>query len=77
MSLVLAFLILKLFWLVGGQEAAVYIGPEVNGSINNGNNDVVVLGGLFPAHDAEENQCGKVLDTDIQSRLITLHSQVT
>ena len=58
--------LLMLFWLVGGQETAVYIGPEVNGSIKNGNTDMVVLGGLFPVHDAEENRCGKVLDSDMQ-----------
>ena len=56
MSMVLAFLMLESFWLVGGQETAVYIGSEVNGNINNGNNDVVVHGGLFPVHDVEENQ---------------------
>ena len=58
--------LLMLFWLVGGQETAVYVGPEVNGSINNANTDVIVLGGLFPVHDAEESQCGKVFDSDMQ-----------
>ena len=48
------------------RNCKVYIGPEVNGSINNGNTDVVVLGGLFPVHDAEENRCGKVFDSDMQ-----------
>ena len=62
----LALLMLELFWLVRGQESTVYISPGVNGSIENGNNDVVVLGGLFPVHDVEENGCGKVLDTDMQ-----------
>ena len=68
MSIMLALFMFEAFWLVGGQETTsrVYIGPDVNGSINNGNNDVVVLGGLFPVHDVEENQCGIVLDTDMQ-----------
>ena len=64
--MLLTLLMSELFWLVGGQETAVYVGPEVNGSINNGNTDVVVLGGLFPVHDAEESQCGKVFDSDMQ-----------
>ena len=66
MAIILTVLIAEFFWLVGGQEAAVYIGPEGNGSIDNGNNDVVVLGGLFPAHDADNNQCGKIFDSDMQ-----------
>ena len=64
-SIILALLILESFWLIGSQETTVYIGPGVNGSINNGN-DVVVLGGLFPIHFMGENGCGKVFDIVVQ-----------
>ena len=70
--MVLALLILESsLWLAGGRETAdrhVYIGPEVNGRIDNGNNDVVVLGGLFPVHNVEENEtgCGKIFNTSMQ-----------
>ena len=66
LSSVLGLLLIESFYLVGCQETVVYIGPEVNGNISNGNNDVVVLGGLFPVHDAEENRCGKIFDSDMQ-----------
>ena len=64
MSMMLVLLILETLWLVQGQDAAVYIGPEVNGNINNGNNDVV-LGGLFAVHNVEEKRCGKIFDSDM------------
>ena len=66
MSMLLGLLILETFWLVEGQETAVYIGPEVNGRIDNGNNDVVVLGGLFAVHDvdSEEKRCDKIIDLE-------------
>ena len=66
LSLLLRLLLIESFYLVGCQESIVYIGPGVNGSISNENNDVVVLGGLFPVHDVEENRCGKIFDSDMQ-----------
>ena len=65
MSVLFILFLFKTFWLVGGQETTVYIGPAVNGSIDNGNNDVVVLGGLFSVHNGEENGCGKIFDLDM------------
>ena len=65
MSMLFVLFLFKTFWLIGGQETTVYIGPAVNGSIDNGNNDVVVLGGLFSVHNGEENGCGKIFDLDM------------
>ena len=66
MLALLALEVFHLIWLIGGQEALVYVGTGVNDRMENRDNDVIVLGGLFPVHDVENNQCGDVLDTDIQ-----------
>ena len=70
---VLALFALEAFsfvWLIEGQEAGlVYVGTGVNDSVKNRdtNNDVIVLGGLFPVpHGIENNRCGEVLDSAIQ-----------
>ena len=53
--------------LIQSQEAAVYIGPGVNGSVeNSANKDVLLLGGLFPVHADENDGCGGVLDFGFQ-----------
>ena len=60
--------IIFLVSLLQGREAAVYIGPGVNGSSieNSANNDLLLLGGLFPIHADEDNGCGGVLDFGFQ-----------
>ena len=66
----LALLSIKLFclaWLVEGQEAMVYIGTGVNGSVENSTGkDILLLGGLFPIHADEDNGCGSILDFGFQ-----------
>ena len=62
-----AILVLKLLCLVELSLCQVYVGTGVSGSVSvEAGNDVLVLGGLFPVHRNEENQCGRVLDLGIQ-----------
>ena len=56
-------------WLVEAQpeEAMVYVGTGVNGSVENrDNSDVLVLGGLFPVHRRDDSMCGDILDLGVQ-----------
>ena len=60
--------LLYLSWLSQGQEAKVYIDTGVNGSMESVNNiDILVLGGLFPVHEMENNDCGGISDLGIQT----------
>lgn len=62
-----AIMVLELLCLVELSLCQVYIGTGVNGSINvEAGNDVLVLGGLFPVHRNEDNQCGRILDLGVQ-----------
>ena len=52
---------------IEGQEAMVYIGTGVNGSMENrAGNDIVVLGGLFAIHGIKGGKCGDIIDPSIQ-----------
>ena len=60
--------LLYLSWLCGGQEVSVYIGTGVNGSMEIENdNDILVLGGLFPVHINEDDDCGAIYDLGVQT----------
>ena len=62
-----AILILQLLCLVELSLCQVYVGTGVSGSVSvEAGNDVLVLGGLFPVHRNEDNQCGRILDLGIQ-----------
>ena len=65
---VLAFV--SLFYLTSlaeSQETLVFNGTGVNGRVDiTGNNDVIVLGGLFPVHKNVDNRCGGILDLGVQ-----------
>ena len=59
--------LLCITWLAKGQDSTVYIGTGLNGSLQRrGDNDVLVLGGLFPVHKNEDNRCGSILDLGVQ-----------
>ena len=46
----------------------MYIGTGLNGSIVSENsNDVLVLGGLFPVHEMEDDSCGAIYDLGVQT----------
>ena len=52
------------------QKANVYIGTRASGSLSTtgeNDNDKVVLGGLFPVHEAKDDRCGAILDLGIQT----------
>ena len=68
LSEVVKLLCLATWLIVEGQEAtAEYIGTGVNGSMETRNNqNVLVLGGLFPVHKNEDNKCGAILDLGVQ-----------
>ena len=52
-------------WLAEGQE--VYIGTGINGSVETRNNEnVIMLGGLFPIHRNNNSKCGEILDLGVQ-----------
>ena len=60
--------LLYLSWLCGGQQASVYIGTGVNGGMDSEiNNDILVLGGLFPVHEMEDDDCGVIYDLGVQT----------
>jgi hypothetical protein len=62
-----AITILKLLCLVELSFCQVYVGTGVNGSVSvEAGDDVLVLGGLFPVHRNEDNQCGRILDLGMQ-----------
>ena len=66
-AVVVSLELLCLTWLVGGQEDLVYNGTGVNGRLERtGDNDVVVLGGLFPVHKSIDNRCYTILDLGVQ-----------
>lgn len=46
----------------------MYIGTGLNGSIVSENsNDVLVLGGLFPVHEMDDDSCGAIYDLGVQT----------
>ena len=63
----LAVSLIKLLCLVELALAQVYIGTGVKGATRvEPDNDILVLGGLFPVHRNEDNRCGAILDLGIQ-----------
>ena len=62
-----ALMLLNLLFLTKMSFCQVYVGTGVGGSVHvEAGNDVLVLGGLFPIHSNEDNQCGSILDLGVQ-----------